>query len=264
MIQLARALCVFDLEATGVDPAQDRIVDICVLRREPDGSETLFSSLVDPGVPIPPEASAIHKITDDMVRGQPTIKDLAPKILELFRGADLSGFNAAKYDIPLLAAELQRAGVVWPEAGARVVDSFAIFARKERRDLTAAYKFYCGKELSGAHRAEADVRATAEVLWAQVERYPDLPKEVPALADWCAKRDGPDNRVDAEGKFYWKNGEATFSFGNKHKGKSLREVVRQDPGYLSWMIEKGNFPADVIKICRDALDGRFPARKAAA
>ncbi len=259
MIKLERALCVFDLEATGVDTAQDRIVDICVLRAEPDGRETVFSSLVDPGVPIPPEATAIHKITDAMVRGQPTIKDLAPRLLELFEGADISGFNAVKYDVPLLTIELKRAGYDWPLAGKRFADSFTIFARKERRDLTSAYKYYCGKDLTGAHRAEADVRASLEVLCAQVERYPDLPKDMAGLDAFCAAVDP--SRVDAEGKFVWKNGEATFGFGNKHKGRTLREVVTQDRGYVDWMVSKGNFSADVIRICREALTGKFPEKK---
>lgn len=259
-MKLDRPLCVFDLEATGVDAAQDRIVDVCVLRLEPDGRETVFSSLVDPGVPIPPEATAIHKITDEMVRGQPAMKDLAPRLLELFEGADLSGFNAAKFDIPMLAAELRRAGFDWPLAGRRVADSFTIFARKERRDLTAAYRFYCGKDLSGAHRAEADVRAAAEVLFAQVERYPDLPKDMEGLHAFCSQVDP--GRVDADGKFVWRNGEAAFAFGNKHKGRTLREVIATDRGYVSWMIEKGNFSVEVVRICRDALEGRFPARPA--
>ncbi len=259
MIKLDRAICIFDLEATGTNVLEDRIVDICVLRREPDGSESLFSSLVNPGVPIPPEASAIHHITDEMVADQPRLSDLAPKIQEIFKDADLSGFNASKYDIPLLSAEFKRFGGEWPGPNRRVVDSFTIFARKERRDLTAAYKFYCGKDLTGAHRAEADVRATAEILWAQVEKYADLPKDVAGIEAWCNQIDP--SRVDQEGKFVWKNGEAVFGFGNKHKGKSIREVVRSDRGYMAWMIEKGNFSGDVIRICREALEGKFPEKK---
>lgn len=260
MIKLDRAICIFDLEATGTNVLEDRIVDICVLRREPDGTETVFSSLVNPGVPIPPEASAIHHITDEMVADQPRLSDLAPKIHEIFKDADLSGFNASKYDIPLLSAEFKRFGGEWPGPNKRVVDSFTIFARKERRDLTAAYKFYCGKDLTGAHRAEADVRATAEILWAQVEKYADLPKDVAGIEAWCNQIDP--SRVDQEGKFVWKNGEAVFGFGNKHKGKSIREVVRSDRGYMQWMIEKGNFSGDVIRICREALEGKFPEKKA--
>ncbi len=260
-MKLDRPLCFFDLEATGVNPLEDRIVDVCVLRREPDGTETVFSSLVNPGVPIPPDSTAIHKITDEMVKDQPRFSDLADKLQELFKGADLSGFNIARYDIPLLAAEFKRCGAEWPGTGRRVLDSYAIFARKERRDLTGAYKFFCGKDLSGAHRAEADVRACAEVLYAQVERYPDLPKDSAGLDAWLSTRDPNDNRVDADGKFVWKNGEAAFNFGAKHKGKTLREVLRADPGYISWMVEKGAFPAEVVKICREAMDGRFPVKK---
>ena len=260
MMKLDRPLCVFDLEATGTDVLQDRIVDVCILRRGVDGTEEVFSSLVNPGVPIPPEATAIHKITDEMVRDQPTIKDLAPKLFEILDGADLSGFNAARYDIPLLSNELKRAGFDWTLAGKRVVDAFTIFQRKERRDLTAAYKFYCGKDLTGAHRAEADVRATAEILFAQVERYADLPKDVAGLDAFCNAVDP--SRVDADGKFVWKSGEAAFGFGNKHKGKTLREVVAQDRGYINWMVDKGNFSADVVRICRESLEGKFPAKKA--
>jgi DNA polymerase-3 subunit epsilon len=259
-MKLDRPLCVFDLEATGTDVMQDRIVDVCVVRYEPDGTESTFSSLVNPGVPIPPEATAIHKITNEMVASEPTIKDLAPKLLEIFHEADIGGFNATKYDIPLLTNELKRAGFDWPLAGKRVADSFTIFQRKERRDLTAAYKFYCKKDLSGAHRAEADVRATAEILFAQVEHYPDLPKDMAGLDAFCNAVDP--SRVDADGKFVWKSGEAAFGFGNKHKGKTLREVVAQDKGYISWMVDKGNFSADVVRICREALQGKFPEKKA--
>ncbi len=259
MINLDRPLCVFDLEATGTDVQQDRIVEICVLRREIDGREILFSSLVNPGVPIPAEASEIHHITNEMVAHQPRFADLVSPVLKIFEGADLSGFNAAKYDIPLLSAEFKRAGVDWPGPNRRVIDSFTIFSRKERRNLSAAYQFYCGKDLSGAHRAEADVRATAEILWAQVDRYPDLPKDAAGLDAWCAQSDP--NRVDPDGKFIWKNGDAVFGFGNKHRGKTLQEVLMTDRGYFNWMIEKGNFNADVVRICREALLGKFPVKK---
>ncbi len=259
MINLDRPLCVFDLEATGTDVQQDRIVEICVLRREIDGKETLFSSLVNPGVPIPAEATEIHHITNEMVANQPRFSDLVSPVLKIFEGADLSGFNAAKYDIPLLSTEFKREGVDWPGPNRRVIDSFTIFSRKERRNLAAAYQFYCGKDLSGAHRAEADVRATAEILWAQVDRYPDLPKDTAGLDAWCAQSDP--SRVDPEGKFIWKNGDAVFGFGNKHRGKTLREVLITDRGYFNWMIEKGNFSADVVRICREALLGNFPVKK---
>lgn len=260
MMKLDRPLCVFDLEATGTDVNQDRIVDVCVIRHDPDGKETVFSSLVNPGLPIPPEATAIHKITDAMVASEPTMKDLAPRLLDIFEGADIAGFNAAKYDIPLLTNELKRAGFDFPMTGRRVADSFTIFQRKERRDLTAAYKFYCKKDLTGAHRAEADVRATAEILFAQVEHYSDLPKDMAGLDAFCNAVDP--SRVDADGKFVWKNGEAAFGFGNKHKGKTLKEVISLDRGYINWMVDKGNFSPDVIRICREALEGNFPQKKA--
>ncbi|MDE1977672.1 MAG: 3'-5' exonuclease [Elusimicrobia bacterium] len=259
MLTLDRPLCVFDLEATGTDPMQDRIVDVCVIRKEPGGAETSFSSLVNPGGPIPKEATAIHGITNAMVADAPRFEDLVPRLLDIFDGTDLAGFNAAKYDVPLLSCEFRRAGIEWPAPGRRILDSYVIFSRQERRDLTAAYKFYCGKALDGAHRAEADARATAEILWAQVERYADLPKNSAGLGAWCSQS-YPD-RVDAEGKFVWKAGEASFAFGNKHRGKTLREVAGADPGYLSWMIERGNFSPEVAALCREALSGKFPAKK---
>lgn len=259
-MKLDRPLCFFDLEATGVNPAEDRIVDVCVLRREPDGTETVFSSLVNPGVPIPPEATNIHKISDEMVKDQPPFSDLAERLLKAFEGADLSGFNIIKYDIPLLAAEFKRCGVDWPGEGRRLLDSYVIFARKEKRDLTGAYKFFCGKDLTGAHRAEADVRASAEVLFAQVERYPDLPKDSNGLNEWIALRDPNDNRVDADGKFTWRNGEAVFNFG-KHKGKTLREICRSEPSFIDWMIKKASFSPEVVRICASAQLGEFPAKK---
>lgn len=261
-MRLQRPLAVFDLEATGTNPLEDRVVDVCVLVLSPGGSETVFSSLVNPGLPIPPEASAVHKITDAMVKDAPRFADLAPRLLGLFEGADLCGFNALKYDVPLLSAEFGRIGHAWPKDGVAVIDAFVIFARKERRDLSAAYKFFCGKDLAGAHRAEADTRATAEILRAQLKRYPDLPQDAAGLAAWCAQKDANDNRVDAEGKFVWRNCEPAFNFGNKYKGKSLREVARKDPGYITWMIEKGSFAPEVVALCRGALEGRIPSKKA--
>ncbi|MBI3551288.1 MAG: 3'-5' exonuclease [Elusimicrobia bacterium] len=252
-----RPLVIFDLEATGVSPLEDRIVDIALIRRQPGGGEEVFSSLVNPGLPIPKDAVAVHHITDEMVKDAPSLKELAPKILQFLEGADLGGFNVLKYDIPLLANELKRAGFELPLEGRRVVDAFSIYQKKEPRNLAAAYQLYCGKAIANAHRAEADARATLEILDAQLSHYPDLPQEMGALSAFCAPRDA----VDREGKFVWRNGEVVFGFGGKHRGKTLREVAKADRSYINWMIDKGSFSAEVVKLCQAALSGELPVRK---
>lgn len=257
MIKLDKDIVFFDLETTGVALALDRIVDIALLKRRPDGSEESFSSLVDPEMPIPAEASAIHHITDEMVRGMPTFRALATRILDFIGLADLSGFNVARFDIPMLQAEFKRVGINFPLEGRRVVDAFVVFQRMEPRSLTAAYKFYCGKSLDGAHRAEADARASHDVLWAQLERYQDLPKDIAGLSAYCSQKD-PRN-VDAEGKFVWRNGKAAFNFG-KFRSMGLDEVAKMEPSYLQWLMKADKTTPELAQICREALRGRFPTK----
>ncbi len=256
-MKLERPLVFFDLEATGVAPLDDRIVDVALIKRLPDGTEQAFCSYVNPGIPIPAEASAIHHITDAMVKDAPSFRELAPRILEFVASCDLGGFNVLKYDIPMLQAEFKRAGFELPMDGRRVVDSFVVFQRMEPRNLGAAYKFYCGKVLEDAHRAEPDARAALEVLWSQLSRYPELPGTVEALSAFCQSRD-PRN-VDAEGKFVWRNGEAAFNFG-KHRTLTLREIAQREPSYLEWLMRADRTTAELAKICREALAGRFPAK----
>jgi DNA polymerase-3 subunit epsilon len=233
-------------------------VDVALLRREPDGGESVFSSLVDPGVPIPIEASDVHHITDDMVRGQPTFKDIAPKLIAFIGDADLGGFNVGKFDIPLLAAEFKRAGFEFSAKGRRVLDAFTIFQRKEPRNLSAAYKFYCGKNLEGAHRAEADAKASFEIFESQLARYPDLPKDFDSLSEMLNAKDP--RFVDAERKFMWRNGQAAFAFG-KHRGLSLEEVSKRDPGYLDWLMGTPQATPELVQICGEARKGRYPVKK---
>jgi len=255
MIKQDRTLVFFDLEATGISPLEDRIVDIAMIRRKPDGSEDSFCSLVNPGVPIPREATAIHHITDEMVAGAPTIKELVPKILEFAEGADFGGFNILKYDLPMITAEFKRAGFELSLEGRRLVDAFFIFQRMEPRNLTAAYKLYCGKPLENAHRAEADARASFEIFDAQLARYAALPQEMGALSAFCMARDA--KGVDGEGKFVWRNGEAAFNFG-KHRTLSLRDVAMREPSYIEWLMRQERTTPELAKICKDALAGKFP------
>jgi DNA polymerase-3 subunit epsilon len=174
-------LVCLDLEATGIDVASDRIVELTLVRIESWGAVEVLDSLVDPGCSIPPAATRIHGITDDEVRGAPTLAELGPSIMRLMRAATLCGYNHGWYDLPLLAAELERAGQAFDPEAHRLVDACAIFKRMERRDLTAAVRFYCGEDLDGAHTAGGDVLATIRVLEGQLGRYPELPRSLDAL-----------------------------------------------------------------------------------
>jgi len=257
MIKLERPVVFLDLEATGVAPSEDRIVDIALLKRLPDGSQDALASLVNPGVPIPPEATAVHGITNEMARGQPSLAQLAPRVIAFIEGSDLGGFNILRFDIPMLQAELKRAGFELSLEGRRIVDAYAIFHKLEPRSLSAAYQFYCGKALPKAHRAEPDAMASWEVFQAQVERYPQLPRDLAALSAFCQARD-PRN-VDSEGKFVWRNGEAAFNFG-KHRTQALREVARREPDYLEWLMRAEKTTPEIARICQEALSGKFPVK----
>lgn len=253
-IELDRPLVVFDLETTGTDTATDRIVEISVLRLDPGGQREQRTRRINPGRPIPAEATAVHGIRDEDVRDAPTFASVARGLLEFIGEADLSGFNVARFDVPLLERELRDCGLDLRLAERRIVDAMTIFHRKEPRDLSAAARFYLDRDHAGAHAAEADVTLTLDILEAQLERYEDLPRSVGELDGWC--RPVVANAVDREGKFVWKDGEATFAFG-KHQGQSLRRVAGEHRGYLEW-ISKSDFPDDVKQLAAQALDGRYP------
>jgi DNA polymerase-3 subunit epsilon len=190
-LTLDRALAVFDLETTGTSPGSDRIVEICVAVLLPDGGRDVVTRRVNPGRPIPPEATAVHGISDSDVADAPPFREIAPGLLRLLEGCDLAGFNVLSYDLPLLQAEFERCNLTFDVGDRRIVDAQRIYHRKEPRTLSAAVKFYTGREHAGAHGAEADVLATVDVLDAQIERYPDLPRDVEGLsrvsrpADWA-------------------------------------------------------------------------------
>lgn len=253
-LELDRPLVVFDLETTGTDTATDRIVEISVLRLDPDGQRERRTRRINPGRPIPAEATAVHGIRDEDVRDAPTFSSVARGLLEFIGEADLAGFNVARFDVPLLERELRDCGLDLRLTERRIVDAMTIFHRKEPRDLSAAARFYLGRDHAGAHAAEADVTMALDILEAQLERYEDLPRSVEELDGWC--RPVVPNAVDREGKFVWKDGEATFAFG-KHQGKSLRRVAGEHRGYLEW-ISKSDFPDDVKQLAAQALDGRYP------
>ena len=255
MLKLDRPLVVFDIESTGVSPRKDRIIELAAVKLKADGSEEQRCWLLNPTVPIPPETTAIHGITDEIVKDCPTFKDKAKEIFAFFQGCDLSGFNADRFDIPCLEEEFARVGMNFAASARRHVDVQRIYHRKEPRDLSAAVKFYLGREHAGAHGAEADAKATLEVLKAQMERYPDLPQTTAEMDEFLVPHD-PLN-ADRNGMLRWKNGNLTINFGKK-KGESLKKLLMDEPNYLRWIV-KGDFDSELRMIVKDLLEhGRLP------
>lgn len=249
-LQLDRPLVVFDIESTGVNARGDHIIELAAIRVEPDGTERSHCWLLNPGVPIPAETSAIHGITDEIVKDCPTFADRAAEILEFFNGCDLSGFNSDRFDVPILEEEFARAGLTFGASQRRHLDVQRIYHRMEPRDLSAAVRFYLGRDHAGAHGAEADARATLEVLKAQLAKYPDLPKTSAEMDEYLVPRD-PHN-VDRQGMLRWINGELCVNFGKK-KGEKLKNLFLHEKNYLRWIVN-GNFDAEVRQICRDLLE----------
>ncbi|MDR2207029.1 MAG: 3'-5' exonuclease [Flavobacteriaceae bacterium] len=242
-IKLHKPLCIFDLETTGTNIAKDRIVEICILKVNPDASRESKTWLVNPQIPIPKDATEVHGISDDDVKDAPVFKEIAPKIMEMISGSDLGGFNSNRFDVPLLGEELLRAGLDFDLEKFRLVDTLAIYHKKEPRNLSAAYKFYCNKDLENAHSAEADVLATFEVLDAQIAKYEDLPNDISGLSEYSHRK----NFADLAGFIaYDDGGNEIFTFG-KYKGQNVKEVFRKDVGYFGW-IQNADFPLYTKKI----------------
>lgn len=242
-LKLTRPICFFDLETTGIDVAKDKIVEISILKIYPNGNKESKTWLVNPGMPIPPKTSAIHGITDEKVAGEPTFTALSPQIYQMIKDADLAGFNSDRFDIPLLAEELLRAGVDFDMKNRVTVDVQTIFHKMEQRTLAAGYKFYCGKDLDNAHSAAADTEATYEILKAQLERYEELENDIGFLSEFSLRK----KNADFAGLLSFdENGEEIFSFG-KHKGNKVSDVFDKEPGYYSWM-QNADFPLYTKKV----------------
>lgn len=242
-LNLSKPICFFDLETTGINVATDRIVEISILKVFPNGNKESYTWRVNPGIPIPKQASDIHGITDEMVANEPSFKELASKISALLKDSDLAGFNSNRFDIPLLAEELLRADVDFDLKKAMAVDVQTIFHKKEKRTLEAAYKFYCDKNLDNAHSAEADTIATYEVLLSQLEKYNDLENDIASLAAYSAHK----QFADFAGYIgYNKQGQEVFNFG-KHKGMLVEEVMEKEPGYFGWLLN-ADFPLYTKKV----------------
>jgi len=253
-LELERPIIFFDLETTGLDPQRDRIVELAAVKIRPDGSREEKTKRFNPGMSIPKEASAVHGITDADVKNEPPFSKVAkgPKgIAAYFDGCDLGGYNIINFDIPMLTAELERAGESLDVSQIAVVDAFKIFTTREPRTLSGAVRFYCGQEHASAHEALGDVLATIDVLEAQLNRYRDLP-QTPHDLD-ISVRDPED--VDRRGKLKWIDGEVAVNFG-RHKGRTLKHLVREEPDYIRWMIDN-KVVDDAVHHLHDALLGHF-------
>ena len=242
-LELQRPLCFFDLETTGVNVVNDRIVEIAVLKLLPNGNKEGKTWLVNPEMPIPKGASDVHGITDDKVKDAPNFKALSTKIYAFMKDCDWAGFNSDRFDIPLIAEEFMRAEVDFDLKNHKTIDVQTIFHKMEQRTLSAAFKFYCDKELINAHSAMADTDATYEVLLAQVDRYEELENNLDFLSEFSTRK----RSLDVAGFIVLnKEDQACFSFG-KHKGKTVDEVLEKEPGYFGWLLN-ADFPLYTKKV----------------
>ena len=242
-LKLTKPLCFFDLETTGTDVSKDRIIEIAIIKVNIDGSRESLEIRLNPGIPIPPESTLIHGITDEMVANEPKFKDKARNIYNFLKGCDLAGFNSDRFDIPLLVEELLRADLDFDFKNTKTIDVQNIFHKMESRTLSAALKFYCDKELTDAHTAIADANATLDVLLAQLDRYSELEPNVDFLNHFSTRK----KTADFAGfLIYNKDDEICFGFG-KHKGKKVNEILKEEPGYFGWILN-ADFPRYTNKI----------------
>jgi DNA polymerase III subunit epsilon len=258
-LRLERPLAFLDLETTGRDPGTDRVVEVAVLKFAPeegparfrhfaaDGRPVSYCQRLDPGIPIPPDATAVHHIADADVSGRPTFRAIARQLGRFLEGCDLAGFNLKRFDLPLLLAEFDRAGAPFTLEGRSIVDLLPVFREREPRDLGAAVGLYCGREHPGAHGALADATAAADVLAGMLARYDDLPRTIAGLH-------GLTTGVDIGGRFARDGDRIVLDFG-KNRGRSLEDVARDDPGYLNWMLGLGLLP-DARALVKSALASR--------
>ncbi len=249
MLQLTRPIAFLDLEATGTNLSTDRIVEIAIIKLMPDDSRQLKRKIINPQIPIPKVVSDIHGITDDMVKDAPTFKQVANEIKQYLEGCDLGGYNSNRFDIPLLMEEFLRAGLEVDLSNRKMVDVQHIFYTMEPRTLSAAYKFFCEKELVNAHSAQADVEATIDVFLAQLNRYQQLGSTVESIL----QKIGEDKIVDYARRFGFDDkGNEVFNFG-KYKGRCVAEVLKAEPQYYDWMM-KGDFPLHTKKKLTEILN----------
>jgi len=242
-LKIERPLCFFDLETTGINITNDRIVEIAILKLHPDEKIDKQVWLVNPEMQIPLEVSEIHGITNDKVADSPTFKEISKIIYNFIKGCDLAGYNSDRFDIPLLMEEFLRSEIDFSTKNLKTIDVQTIFHKMEQRNLTAALKFYCNKKLENAHSAMEDTQATLDVLMSQLDRYNDLEPSISFLSDFTTRR----KTADFAGYIVFnKEGEECFSFG-KHKGQTVDSILEKEPGYFGWLL-KAEFPMYTKKI----------------
>ena len=254
---LERPLVFFDIESTGTNPYRDRIVEIAVIKVMPDGSRDEVVRRINPTIPIPGGASAVHGIYDADVADCPTFDVIAHNLYNYLEGCDLAGYNIVKFDVPMLQEEFKRCNLELNMRDRKLIDVFNIFCRLYPRTLSAAYEFFCGGNLEDAHSALADTDATVAVLLGQLAKHPELPREMTGLAEFSAARDA--DFVDSEGRLKFSGDEVVVNFG-KNSGRRLRDLAAEDPGFLRWML-RSDFSEEVKTVIKNALAGEFPTRK---
>ena len=257
-LNLKKSIVFFDLEATGLNVTKDRIVEIGIIKINPDGSEERLVQLINPEISIPQEVIDIHGITNDKVLNEPNFKTFSAELINFIGEADLAGYNSNKFDIPLLLEEFVRAGANFSMDDRACVDVQNIFHKMEKRTLEAAYQFYCQKSIENAHSAEADIIATYEVLKAQLDRYSDLENDISFLAEFS--QNSKNKVADFSGRLaYNKDNELIYNFG-KHQNKTIADVLKKEPGYHSWMLNN-DFPHYTKKVLREAIGKIQKAKK---
>jgi len=248
-IELKRPICFFDLETTGVNISKDRIVELSIIKVEPNGTEVTKTWRVNPEIPIPIEASKVHGIYDEDVKNEKTFKEIAQEVYEMIENTDLAGFNSNRFDVPLLAEELLRAGIDYDLKENKLIDIQNIFHKMEPRNLSAAYRFYCNGNLTNAHSAEADTKATYEIFKAQLKKYEDLPKNIEELSKFSSYF----NAADFQGRIIYNDkNEEIINFG-KYKGKKVEDVLLKDKGYYGWIMN-ADFPLYTKKIIKNVYE----------
>lgn len=254
-MRLRRPLVALDLETTGTWTEKDRIVEIAMVRLDPQGRRDRLESRVNPGMPIPLRVAQITGITDGDVKDAPRFEEIAPRVLAFVAEADLGGFNVERFDLPILEREFYEAGLKFEWRTRTIYDALRIYHLREKRDLKAAYQFYCGKMLTNGHTAMGDTEATLEILEAQIQHYGNPEEGIESLRDLNAER--ADDYFDREKKFRWWNGELYPSFGKYGRKHSLKEIAQKDPGYLQWLLTT-DFDEEVKTMIRKVLQGYAP------
>ncbi|MCQ2380167.1 MAG: hypothetical protein MJ025_04520 [Victivallaceae bacterium] len=255
-LNLERPIAFFDIESTGTNPERDRIIEIAVTKIMPDGTSRSAVRRLNPGIPIPPESTEVHGIKDEDVAECPKFEDIAQKLYAFLADCDFGGYNITKFDIPILENEFNRAGIEADFNDRNALDVFNIYAKLYPHTLEGAYRFFCGKDLIGAHGAAADNNATIEVLLGQLAKHPEMPSNVKDLAAFGNSINSA--YVDKTRKFKWACGEAVINF-SKHQGRTLRDIAENEPSFLQWIL-RGDFSREVKQIARDALQNKFPTK----